>query len=134
MRSGKFDEELVRMSAIADNIHRRALVLFNESFAATHEREGAEIARQVTSALLDNGVTVFFCRTCTNSRARSLMTIKCCSFVPIAMRVGRAAFACAKRSLCQKVSELISTGASFKQPQLQKMRVYEYTRATEING
>lgn len=60
MRSGKFDEELVRMSAIADNIHRRALVLFNESFAATHEREGAEIARQVTSALLDNGVTVFF--------------------------------------------------------------------------
>lgn len=60
MRSGKFDEELVRMSAIADNIHRRALILFNESFAATHEREGAEIARQVTTALLDNGVTVFF--------------------------------------------------------------------------
>ena len=48
------------MSAIADNIHRRGLVLFNESFAATHEREGAEIARQITSALLDNNVTVFF--------------------------------------------------------------------------
>jgi hypothetical protein len=60
MRSGKFDEELVRMSAIADRIHRRALVLFNESFAATHEREGSEIARQITSALLDNNVTVFF--------------------------------------------------------------------------
>lgn len=60
MRSGKFDEELVRMSAIADHIHRRALVLFNESFAATHEREGSEIARQITSALLDNDVTVFF--------------------------------------------------------------------------
>ncbi len=60
MRSGKFDEELVRMSAIADTIRRRALVLFNESFAATHEREGSEIAQQVVSALLDNDVTVFF--------------------------------------------------------------------------
>ena len=60
MRSGKFDEELVRMSAIADHIRRRALVLFNELFAATHEREGSEIARQIVSALLDNGVTVFF--------------------------------------------------------------------------
>jgi hypothetical protein len=60
MRSGKFDEELVRMSAIADRIRRRALVLFNESFAATHEREGSEIARQIVSGLLDNSVTVFF--------------------------------------------------------------------------
>jgi DNA mismatch repair ATPase MutS len=50
----------VRMSGIADHIHRRALVLFNESFAATHEREGSEIARQIVSALLDNDVTVFF--------------------------------------------------------------------------
>lgn len=60
MRSGKFDEELVRMSAIADQIHRGAMVLFNESFAATHEREGSEIARQIVSALQENDVTVFF--------------------------------------------------------------------------
>ena len=60
MRSGKFDEELVRMSEIADHIRCRALVLFNESFAATNEREGSEIARQIVSALLDNEVTVFF--------------------------------------------------------------------------
>jgi DNA mismatch repair ATPase MutS len=60
MRSGKFDEELVRMSVIADRVRRGALVLFNESFAATNEREGAEIARQIVSALLENGVTVFF--------------------------------------------------------------------------
>ena len=60
MRSGKFDEQLVRMSDIADRMHRRALVLFNDSFAATHEREGSEIARQIVSALLDNDVTVFF--------------------------------------------------------------------------
>jgi len=60
MRSGKFDEELVRMSTIADHIHRRSLALFNESFAATHEQEGSEIARQIVSALLDNNITVFF--------------------------------------------------------------------------
>lgn len=60
MRSGKFDEELVRMDAIANQIHQSALVLFNESFAATHEREGAEIARQIVNALLENNVTVFF--------------------------------------------------------------------------
>lgn len=60
MRSGKFDEELVRMDAIADRVRRSALVLFNESFAATNEREGAEIARQVVNALLENDVTVFF--------------------------------------------------------------------------
>lgn len=60
MRSGKFDEELVRMSEIADQIHRYGLVLFNESFAATHEREGSEIARQIVSALLENEITVFF--------------------------------------------------------------------------
>lgn len=60
MRSGKFDEELVRLSAIADRIHRRAMLLFNESFAATNEREGSEIARQIVSALLENDVTVFF--------------------------------------------------------------------------
>ncbi|GAB1715182.1 MAG: DNA mismatch repair protein MutS [Nitrobacter sp.] len=60
MRSGKFDEELVRTNAIADDIHRSAMVLFNESFAATHEREGSEIARQIVTALLENNVTIFF--------------------------------------------------------------------------
>jgi hypothetical protein len=60
MRSGKFDDELVRMNAIVGSIRQRALMLFNESFAATHEREGAEIARQVVAALIENGVTVFF--------------------------------------------------------------------------
>jgi len=60
MRSGKFDEELVRMSAIAGLVRPRAMVLFNESFAATNEREGSEVARQIVRALLENGATVFF--------------------------------------------------------------------------
>jgi MutS domain V len=56
MESGKFDEELQRMSEIVDHITPRSIVLFNESFAATNEREGSEIGRQVISALLERGV------------------------------------------------------------------------------
>ena len=53
MRSGKFDEELSRMNDIINILTPHALILFNESFAATNEREGSEIARQVVSALLE---------------------------------------------------------------------------------
>lgn len=60
MESGKFDEELSRMSAIVDKITPNALLLFNESFAATNEREGSEIASQIVSGLLDKHIEVFF--------------------------------------------------------------------------
>jgi MutS domain V len=60
MTSGKFDEELSRMNALANMLHPHALVLFNESFASTNEREGSEIARQIATALLDSGVKVAF--------------------------------------------------------------------------
>ena len=60
MESGKLDEELKRMSAIVDHLTPGAVILFNESFAATNEREGSEIACQVTSALLERGVKVCF--------------------------------------------------------------------------
>ncbi len=60
LKSGKLDEELSRMSDIADNITTNSMVLFNESFAATNEREGSEVARQIVSALLDRGIKVFF--------------------------------------------------------------------------
>ncbi len=60
MRSGKLDEELARMDAIAGQVRAGAVVLFNESFAATNEREGSEIARGIVNALLDCGTRVFF--------------------------------------------------------------------------
>jgi hypothetical protein len=60
MQRGKLDEELARMSQIVENLRPDCLVLFNESFAATNEREGSEIARQITSALLDRRVKVFY--------------------------------------------------------------------------
>lgn len=59
MKSGKLDEELARMNRIADHLGKGALMLFNESFAATNEREGSEICRQITQALIENGVEVF---------------------------------------------------------------------------
>jgi len=52
MESGKLDEELSRMSRIIDGLTEHPMILFNESFASTNEREGSEIARQIVSALL----------------------------------------------------------------------------------
>lgn len=60
MEGGKLDEELSRMSAIADQVTRRSVLLCNESFASTNEREGSEIARQVVRAMLARQVKVFF--------------------------------------------------------------------------
>ena len=60
MKSGKLDEELSRMSDIVDKITSNSMVLFNESFAATNEREGSEIARQIICALLEKHIKVFF--------------------------------------------------------------------------
>ena len=60
MKSGKLDEELSRMSDLVEGIRPSSMVLFNESFAATNEREGSEIARQIVGALLEQGVKVFF--------------------------------------------------------------------------
>jgi len=60
LKSGKLDEELVRMSGIVDAIGPDMFVLFNESFASTNEREGSEIARQIVRALQERGVKVFF--------------------------------------------------------------------------
>jgi DNA mismatch repair ATPase MutS len=60
MRSGKLDEELSRMSTIVDKIAPNSMLLLNESFAATNEREGSEIARQITSALIEKRIKVFF--------------------------------------------------------------------------
>jgi DNA mismatch repair ATPase MutS len=48
------------MNALADMLHPNALILFNESFASTNEREGSEIARQIVTALLDSGLKAFF--------------------------------------------------------------------------
>lgn len=60
MESGKLDEELARMGEIADHITPGSMLLCNESFASTNEREGSQIAREVVTALLESGVKVLF--------------------------------------------------------------------------
>ncbi len=60
MTRGKLDEELRRMSAIVDAITPGSMLLCNESFSATNEREGSQLARNVIRAMLDCGVRVFF--------------------------------------------------------------------------
>jgi DNA mismatch repair ATPase MutS len=60
MESGKLDEELSRMSGIAGAMTSGSLLLCNESFASTNEREGSEIARQIVRASVESGIAVFY--------------------------------------------------------------------------
>ncbi len=60
MESGKLDEELARLSRIADQITPTSMLLANESFSSTNEREGSEIGRQVTTAMIDTGVKLVY--------------------------------------------------------------------------
>jgi hypothetical protein len=60
MKKGKLDEELARLSEIVDHLAPNSMLLLNESFAATNEREGSEIARQVVQALIEKNIKVFF--------------------------------------------------------------------------
>jgi DNA mismatch repair ATPase MutS len=60
MTSGKFDEELGRMSRLMPAITRGDLLLFNESLAATNEREGSEIAEELIRAMTERGNTIVY--------------------------------------------------------------------------
>lgn len=60
MNRGRLDDELSRMSGIARHLRSNGLVLFNESFQSTNEREGSEIASQIVTALRDAGVRVAY--------------------------------------------------------------------------
>jgi hypothetical protein len=60
MERGKLDEELDRMSAITDLITPGGLLLCNESFASTNEREGSQIAREIIRALTEASIRVVF--------------------------------------------------------------------------
>lgn len=58
MQGGKLDEELDRMSVMADQIRPGALWLSNESFASTNEREGSELLLQAVDALRQRDIKV----------------------------------------------------------------------------
>ena len=48
------------MSDIADVVGSASMLLCNESFASTNEREGSQIAHEVIRAMVENGVQVVF--------------------------------------------------------------------------
>jgi len=58
LEHGKLDEELARISELADGLSGDCLVLFNEPFASTNETEASEIGLQVLRALRERNVKV----------------------------------------------------------------------------
>lgn len=58
MTYGRLKEELVRMRDLTSRIDSGSMVLWNEPFASTSEREATEILSPITRALLDSGVKV----------------------------------------------------------------------------
>ncbi len=59
MNSGRLDEELKRMDRIIDHLGKDSLILLNESFATTTEKEGSAIAYDIIKALKEEGVRIF---------------------------------------------------------------------------
>jgi hypothetical protein len=57
---GKLDEELDRMSALVDLISPDAMLLCNESFACTNEREGSQIALDIVNTLNEHQTRVIY--------------------------------------------------------------------------
>ena len=60
LRHGKLDEELERVRRIIDVVRPNDVLLCNESFAATNEREGSEISKQIIDGLNSSGIRVVF--------------------------------------------------------------------------
>lgn len=58
MNSGRLDDELRRMNQIVENVGDGTMILLNESFATTTEKEGSVIAYEIIKALVENGVKV----------------------------------------------------------------------------
>jgi hypothetical protein len=60
MTRGRLDDELARLDAIVERLRPGAMLLLNESFAGTNEREGSALAVGVVKTLADSGVRLVF--------------------------------------------------------------------------
>lgn len=60
MNSGKLDEELQRINDIVNSMTSNSLLLLNEPFATTTEREGTGIAMDIVAALFEHHVKIVF--------------------------------------------------------------------------
>lgn len=59
MNSGRLVEEMKRMNRIVDMVTEDSLLLLNESFSSTTEKEGSQIAENIIQAMYDSGVGIF---------------------------------------------------------------------------
>ena len=60
LKHGKFEEEIARMDVLLAQATHHSLFLLNESFAATNEREGSEIAYQVSKGLMTLNISLYY--------------------------------------------------------------------------
>lgn len=60
MNSGKLDDELRRLSNMIEIMNRDSMLICNESFSSTNEKEGTEIALPIIKGLTENGIRLFF--------------------------------------------------------------------------
>ncbi len=58
MNSGRLDEELGRMNQIIEHLGKNSMILLNESFATTTEKEGSVIAYDIIKALVEADVKI----------------------------------------------------------------------------
>lgn len=59
MNSGRLVEEMKRMNHIINVISKKSMILMNESFSSTTEKEGSLVAESIIQAMFDCGVTVW---------------------------------------------------------------------------
>ena len=59
LHSGKLEEELSRMEAIVEKIRPGDMLLSNESFSSTNDRDGSEILEGIVRGLRERQIEVF---------------------------------------------------------------------------
>ena len=59
MNSGRLVEEMKRMNHMVNMVSAKSLILMNESFSSTTEKEGSLVADSIIRSLFDSGVTVW---------------------------------------------------------------------------
>lgn len=60
LNRGKFEDELQRFSESIDELKPYSILMCNESFSSTNEKEGTEVALPIIDAMLDSNIRMFF--------------------------------------------------------------------------
>jgi DNA mismatch repair ATPase MutS len=60
MNSGRLDEELLRINNIVNSLNKNSMILMNESFATTTERESTIIAKDIILPLIEHDIKIIY--------------------------------------------------------------------------